>query len=243
MRAPGSPAGQADDAVQRAADEQRLDHHLIPRALIEPLGRIGIADRDGFEHRQHVAAHALGSARRVLVLVGQQRQCLVKANQFGQVGGLEQAVERGKKAPILRPCEQQQDPGRLVPGPSGQRQSRVRCQDRQFIPPDPARRRRECCKQRTVGRSGLSFGCHPGPKLGAKTGLGVKAGRSLVQPGKTHVRLRCEPGAHLACHVGNLVHTYSPFAEGHAQRRTIAGVVAMRGIPCEATCHTPAYRP
>ena len=45
--------------MQRAADEQRLQHHVVPAVLGELLLGVGAAVRDRLEHRAHVGARAL----------------------------------------------------------------------------------------------------------------------------------------------------------------------------------------
>jgi hypothetical protein len=81
------------DRRQRAADEQRLQHHVVPAVIVEMRLRIRIAVRDRLEHHAHVGAQALADLRFERCRVRVERQAPVQRRQFGDI---RRAAERPK---------------------------------------------------------------------------------------------------------------------------------------------------
>ena len=115
-RGPGSGA-------ELAADEQRLQHHLVPGFLGELLARVGVAVGHRLEHRRACwcAMPSRGRASRS-GLAGIERQAAIEGDQLADVGGLAQAEskragEGGLVAVVAG--EQEGEAGRLVEAPAG----------------------------------------------------------------------------------------------------------------------------
>src|SRR5690606_30293947 len=86
---------QPDDRVQRAANEQSLEDHLIPCALVEVFGRVGIVMRDGVEDGCDVAAHPLCSPAAKFIREGKEREATVESNGFANVCGGKELLDGG----------------------------------------------------------------------------------------------------------------------------------------------------
>ena len=115
-----APRVQTDNRGQRAADEQRLQHQLIPRRLGELLRRIGIAVRHGLEDHPHVRPNALRRPQRVTRLVGVQRQAAIERDELPDVGGAAQPVEPRAHPRAVRRCSHKAGT-RAPPGPASSR--------------------------------------------------------------------------------------------------------------------------
>jgi hypothetical protein len=191
------PAVQTDDRGKRTADEERLQHHLVPGIFRQLLGRIGIAVCDRLEHHLHVRAQAFGRAQAMAGRIRVDRQAAVQHDQLGDVGRrAELREERFEALARVVQREQQIEPGCLVDGepvrsPAGTR--RLGCREFRV-------REGEC---RLAGPAGHESEGHVEFRIPRSVGQSLGLRREPLH------RLGCEPraqpdgkkcfGGHAAC--------------------------------------------
>ena len=71
--------------MQRAADEQRLDHHLVPTVFGKLLDGIGVVMCDRLKYGFHVGAHTLAGALDITWLLRIKRQAAIKGDQLANI--------------------------------------------------------------------------------------------------------------------------------------------------------------
>ena len=72
--------------VEPAADEQRLQYHLVPAIVVELLSRVRVAVGNRLEHRPHVGPQSLGRLRFQCVRVRIKRETAIKGNRLADIG-------------------------------------------------------------------------------------------------------------------------------------------------------------
>src|SRR5262245_45810664 len=110
---------ESEDGRQLAADEQGLEHHMVPGVLVKLLPGIRIAVGDRLKNRLHGTARAFAGAGNMLAGIGKDRETPIKGDQFPDVGGVKERfqprLERLAIASLSR--QYKSDAGGLVDAP------------------------------------------------------------------------------------------------------------------------------
>ena len=114
------PFVEALDRPQLRADEQRLEHHLVPGAAVEHLGRIRVAVGDRLEDRLDPGADPFGRPADQELGRREQRKPAIDGDELAEIGRPAQRFDRlreGVRVAVAR--EEKRDAGRLIEGQAG----------------------------------------------------------------------------------------------------------------------------
>ena len=84
-----APLIESEDAMERAVDEQRLEHHLIPGLFGERVRRKGVVEGDGVEDVDDVRAQPVDGRLDEFATVGKERQGRVDRGLLSKVGPID----------------------------------------------------------------------------------------------------------------------------------------------------------